>query len=150
LKVNGHVRNSFVGTLDSNDIGQRSHMAAQSQLGILSKRRVWIDFVDPTHFGFSRTSPNWSVTVSNLLIREMSALAMNRFFAFVVLLVVVFACVGFFRGWFSMTTKNEPFTEKLDVNFQVDRDKMKQDANTVQDKTKSLFSSENGDRKLPQ
>lgn len=48
-----------------------------------------------------------------------------------------------------MTTKNEPFTEKLDVNFQVDRDKMKQDANAVQDKTKSLFSSENDDRKLP-
>lgn len=74
---------------------------------------------------------------------------MNRFLSFVVFLLLFIACVGFFRGWFSMTTKNEPFTEKLDVHFQVDRDKMKQDANAVEDKTKALFSSDNGDRQLP-
>jgi len=73
---------------------------------------------------------------------------MNRFFAFILLLVIIFACVGFFRGWFRMTTTNESVTEKLDVHFQVDRDKMKQDANTVEDKTKALFSSDKSDKKV--
>ena len=74
---------------------------------------------------------------------------MKRFFAIVVLVIMVLACVGFFRGWFSMTTRNEPFTEKMDVHFQVDRDKMKQDAKAVEDKTKALFSSDKGDSSLP-
>lgn len=47
-----------------------------------------------------------------------------------------------------MTTTNESVTEKLDVHFQVDRDKMKQDANTVEDKTKALFSSDKSDKKV--
>lgn len=41
-----------------------------------------------------------------------------------------------------MTTNNEPLTEKLDVHFQVDRDKMKQDANAVQEKTKGFLNSD--------
>ena len=39
-----------------------------------------------------------------------------------------------------MTTNNEPLTEKLDVHFQVDRDKMKQDANAVEEKTKGFLN----------
>jgi len=68
---------------------------------------------------------------------------MNRFFSFILILFIVVACLGFFRGWFSLTTKNEPFTEKVDIHFQVDRDKMKQDANTVEEKTKGLLGTEN-------
>ena len=62
---------------------------------------------------------------------------MNRFISVVLILIILVACVGFFRGWFSMTTNNEPLTEKLDVHFQVDRDKMKQDANAVEEKTEA-------------
>ena len=58
------------------------------------------------------------------------------------ILIILVVCVGFFRGWFSMTTNNEPLTEKLDVHFQVDRDKMKQDANAVEEKTKSVLNLE--------
>jgi len=65
---------------------------------------------------------------------------MNRFFSFILLLIIAIACLGFFRGWFSMTTNNEPLTEKLDVHFQVDRDKMKQDANAVEEKTKGFLN----------
>ena len=67
---------------------------------------------------------------------------MNRFISVVLILIILVVCVGFFRGWFSMTTNNEPLTEKLDVHFQVDRDKMKQDANAVEEKTKSILSLE--------
>ncbi len=67
---------------------------------------------------------------------------MNRFVSVVLILIILVVSVGFFRGWFSMTTNNEPLTEKLDVHFQVDRDKMKQDANAVETKTKSILSLE--------
>ncbi|MCY2983415.1 MAG: hypothetical protein NTY15_07220 [Planctomycetota bacterium] len=67
---------------------------------------------------------------------------MNRFISVVMILIILVVCVGFFRGWFSMTTNNEPLTEKLDVHFQVDRDKMKQDANAVEEKTKSVLNLE--------
>ena len=67
---------------------------------------------------------------------------MNRFISVVMILIILVVCVGIFRGWFSMTTNNEPLTEKLDVHFQVDRDKMKQDANAVEEKTKSVLNLE--------
>ena len=66
----------------------------------------------------------------------------NRFASIVLILIIAVVCIGFFRGWFSMTTNNEPLTEKLDVHFQVDRDKMKQDANAVQEKTKGFLNSD--------
>jgi hypothetical protein len=64
----------------------------------------------------------------------------NRFISVVLVLIILVVCVGFFRGWFSMTANNEPLTEKIDVHFQVDRDKMKHDANSVEEKTKSILS----------
>ena len=73
---------------------------------------------------------------------------MNRFISVVLILIILVACVGFFRGWFSMTTNNEPLTEKLDVHFQVDRDKMKQDANAVEEKTKSILNLEKKEDQL--
>lgn len=73
---------------------------------------------------------------------------MNRFLSFIMLLIVLAVCVGFFRGWFSMTTNKEPFSEKRDVQLKIDPDKMKQDANAVGDKTKALFSTENDDNKV--
>ena len=74
---------------------------------------------------------------------------MSRFFSFLLLLVVLVICIGFFRGWLSMSTTKEPFSEKMDLHLRVDPDKMKQDANTVEGKTKSLFSAADGDSKFP-
>jgi hypothetical protein len=73
---------------------------------------------------------------------------MKRFISVVLILIIVVVCVGFVRGWFSMTANNEPLTEKLDVHFQVDRDKMKQDANAVEDKTKRILSLEKKEEQL--
>ena len=71
---------------------------------------------------------------------------MSRFFSFLLVLIVLAVCVGFFRGWFSMTTSKEHFSEKIDVHFQVDKSKMRQDANDVQDKTKALLGTGNDER----
>ena len=51
-------------------------------------------------------------------------------------------CIGFVRGWFSMSTNRETLTNKVDVNFKMDPDKMKQDANAVEEKAKSLLGSD--------
>ena len=74
---------------------------------------------------------------------------MSRFISFVLLLLVIAVSVGFFRGWFSLTTDKVPFSDQVDVHLKVDPNKMKQDASSIEDKTKALFSSENGDSNLP-
>jgi len=44
----------------------------------------------------------------------------------------------------------ETTNDDLDVHFRVDKNKMKQDANTVQENTKTLLGNEKSDSSLPQ
>jgi len=67
---------------------------------------------------------------------------MNRFISFVLFLLVIAVCIGFFRGWFSVSTSKESVGNKLDVNFKVDRDKMQDDAKAIQEKTKSVIGTD--------
>jgi cell division septal protein FtsQ len=52
------------------------------------------------------------------------------------LLVVVLVCclvgVGFYRGWFAVSSRTEPETHKVDVNLTVDTEKIKEDAKSKQ------------------
>jgi hypothetical protein len=46
---------------------------------------------------------------------------------------------GFYRGWFTLSSPSrDTDTNKVNVNLQVDRDKMKEDAETVKKKTTEL------------
>ena len=67
---------------------------------------------------------------------------MKRFITILLFLIVLTVCIGFFRGWFSVSTSKELLGNKVDVNFQVDRDKMNNDAKSLQEKTKSMIGSE--------
>ena len=67
---------------------------------------------------------------------------MKRFISMLLFLVVLTVCIGFLRGWFSVSTSKELLGNKVDVNFQVDRDKMNNDAKSLQEKTKSMIGSE--------
>ena len=49
-----------------------------------------------------------------------------------------------------MTTSKEHLSEKLDIHFQVDKSKMQQDANKVEEKTKALLGTDKDDRLSPQ
>ena len=60
---------------------------------------------------------------------------MKRSFAFLLVFIVCVAAVGFYRGWFTLSSKPEAGSNKVDVNLTMDRDKMKQDAETVKEKT---------------
>ena len=55
---------------------------------------------------------------------------------FVLLLVLV--GVGFYRGWFALSSHGRDESNKVGVNLTVDPDKAKEDAEKVKDKTTDL------------
>jgi hypothetical protein len=58
----------------------------------------------------------------------------------VVLLVCLIALIGFARGWFSLSEHREAVTHKVDVNLQIDPNKMKRDVRQATDTTKQKAS----------
>jgi hypothetical protein len=67
---------------------------------------------------------------------------MGRLLSIILFLILIVACVGLFRGWFSISTQKAPFSEQRDINLRVNPEKFKQDANEVEGRTKELFRSE--------
>ena len=60
---------------------------------------------------------------------------MKRSITFVLVLIICLAAVGFYRGWFTLSSKPEAGSNKVDVNLTMDRDKFEQDAEKVKEKT---------------
>ncbi len=59
------------------------------------------------------------------------------------LLLVVLACFGFYRGWFSLSTQNaSDRSRKVDVNLSVDGDKLESDTNAAKEKIRELTSGD--------
>ncbi len=58
--------------------------------------------------------------------------------SWLVLLAVVLIVVGFYRGWFGMSSDRDTQTNQVDVNLSIDPDKMSDDAETVKGQAKSL------------
>ncbi len=67
---------------------------------------------------------------------------MKKIISFLLILLVVGACIGFVRGWFSFSTSKEILGNKVDVSLKVDRDKINDDLGAVEEKTKRLLSKE--------
>ena len=66
---------------------------------------------------------------------------MKRFIAVVVVVALLVIGVGFYRGWFSVSSTGvEKPASKVNVNLTVDRDKIEEDAEAVQKKTAELTS----------
>ncbi|WP_037229955.1 hypothetical protein [Rhodopirellula baltica] len=62
-----------------------------------------------------------------------------RIFAVLLLLLVLIGGIGFYRGWFSMSSdQDDPESRKSNVNLTVDRDKMDADADAVKVKVQEL------------
>ena len=55
---------------------------------------------------------------------------------FVLLLCII--GVGFYRGWFTLSSNRDTGSNKIDVNLTVDPDKAKEDAAKVKEKTNEL------------
>ncbi|QDT60515.1 hypothetical protein SV7mr_30380 [Stieleria bergensis] len=62
-----------------------------------------------------------------------------KVFAVLFLLLVLVGGIGFYRGWFSMSSdQGSSESRNVDVNLTVDRDKMEADADAVKDKVEEL------------
>jgi hypothetical protein len=58
---------------------------------------------------------------------------MKRLLAFMAIVVVVAVSLGFYRGWFTMSTDTGRDTNKVGVNLTVDPDKARDDAEELTD-----------------
>jgi hypothetical protein len=64
---------------------------------------------------------------------------MKRLIAVVIVLALIVVGVGFYRGWFALSSSSaDQGSNKVNVNLTVDRDKMQEDARAVQSKTAEL------------
>jgi hypothetical protein len=62
--------------------------------------------------------------------------------SFIMVLLVLLVCVGavgFYRGWFTLSSRNlDAGSNKVNINLTVDRDKIQEDAETVKNKATEL------------
>ncbi len=54
---------------------------------------------------------------------------MRKFLGTLVILVILIGVVGYFRGWFSLSTENQPGVTNVELT--IDKDKVKQDEQEV-------------------
>jgi len=65
---------------------------------------------------------------------------MKRLCGILIVLAVLAVGIGFYRGWFVVTSGRETMSNKVDVNLTVDPDKVRADAEAVQVKAAELTS----------
>ena len=64
---------------------------------------------------------------------------MNRLFAFLIVVVICVAGIGFYRSWFTVSSPSpDAESHKVDINLTVDPDKVKADAEIVKEKAAEL------------
>lgn len=65
---------------------------------------------------------------------------MKKIISFLLVLLILGVCIGFLRGWISLSSNKETLGNKVDVSLKVDPDKIKDDLGAVEAKTKSMLS----------
>jgi len=70
---------------------------------------------------------------SNVIVKGIS---MKRIFPILLVLVAGVVGVGFYRGWFTVSSDRDVVTEKVDVHLSVDKAKIKEDVEEAEEKVK--------------
>jgi hypothetical protein len=65
---------------------------------------------------------------------------MRRFCSTLILLVAAIIAVGFYQGWFNVSAMENPLSDQVDVNFRIDRYKIKSDARKAREAARNLRS----------
>ncbi len=63
---------------------------------------------------------------------------MKKVCSVLIILAIIVVCLGFYRGWFVVSTGHEGPSNKVDVNLTLDPDKVKEDAGKVKEKVHEL------------
>lgn len=61
---------------------------------------------------------------------------MSRVLGLLVLLLIVVGGIGFYRGWFQVSTNDSRGSGTTNVGLTIDKDKMKADAESAKDRAK--------------
>jgi len=65
--------------------------------------------------------------------------SMGRFITFIVLLAVCVIALGFYLGWFGVSTTRDETGGRTDVNIRVDEKKIESDAQKAKEKVKNAI-----------
>ena len=68
---------------------------------------------------------------------------MRKLLGTLVIFVAIVGAIGFFRGWFDISTTDEP--GNTNIELKIDTDRIKQDAATAKDKAREFTSSSDSD-----
>jgi len=72
----------------------------------------------------------------------------KKLFLVLTVLVVLVIGVGFYRGWFALSSQSQDTeSNKTDINLTVDRRKVKEDVQEVKDKTTELANKTTAEAK---
>jgi hypothetical protein len=64
---------------------------------------------------------------------------MRKLFGILIVIAIFAICLGFYRGWFTLSTSNpDADSDKTKVDVTVDRGKINEDAKAVKEKTTEL------------
>ena len=75
---------------------------------------------------------------------------MKKLYVVLIVLALFVVGLGFYRGWIALSSSGaDKGSNKVNLNLTVDPDKMKEDAQTVQEKTTELTNSVTGAQKTP-
>lgn len=66
---------------------------------------------------------------------------MRKFLGTLVILAMIVAGVGFYRGWFGVSTDDQP--GETNVELKIDKDRIKQDAAAASEKAREMASDNN-------
>jgi hypothetical protein len=62
----------------------------------------------------------------------------RRWFHLLLLILLIVVGVGFYRGWFVLSSARETTSNRVNINLTVDPDRVKEDADRVKEKTSEL------------
>ena len=68
---------------------------------------------------------------------------MRKFLGTLVIIVLIVAAVGLFRGWFGVSTEDQP--GQTNVELTIDKQKIKQDARSASEKAREFTASDDAD-----
>ncbi|MEX2137826.1 MAG: hypothetical protein WD894_01090 [Pirellulales bacterium] len=73
---------------------------------------------------------------------------MKKLFRLLIVVAIVIVAVGFYRGWFALSSPDgNDGSNKVNVNLTMDRDKIKDDAKAVKEKSAELTENVIGGEK---
>jgi hypothetical protein len=74
---------------------------------------------------------------------------MRRLMSVIISLAILLIGVGFYRGWFALSSTDADPGHKTNVNLTVDEDKMREDAATVSRRTGEIKDDVIGKETIP-